>query len=473
MKNNAFLMLNLLSEVDAEWMLSFFQDASKEFGQKLVDQVVKVRSTLPNERFTKLEELYVIEGLGEKGTDLLLASINTEPKYAGMVKGRETFTFSIAPVIPKSHLGEMVLEGTGPDFKDKKERTYLLYYKPELNKETIHKVVKSLTGFVSSQNDSVFMIQALNNKFIVARLSAPGHIYNHGASLGSRFRIYDEKNPAYPNTANSNLTNSKMAVAFEHEHYIFSNQKGTLRFDSTSNKVIGESLNNGHVPTSDQYFDISGIIGKPQWASPNTYKSFTIMTHHASQSLPANDPREFIQLGTTTNQVLEGTGRQHFWQGKTSLRYVEVIEDVRIRAIENRSHTGVEKDNMYLQIDNGAVSTQYYANTATNLPQSAFFDMYVFYGCWDERANISCRVIFHAKTGSKGFLGVNTSDALTGNYGYVMEDALFSIENGTGNNNNNVFLKTNYGKYLKSWRNSVVATSTDPIDHEQWEIVFS
>lgn len=74
MKNNAFLMLDFLSEVDTEWMLSFFKDASKEFGKKLVDEVIKVRSTLPNKRFTKLEELYAIEGLGEKGTDLLLAS---------------------------------------------------------------------------------------------------------------------------------------------------------------------------------------------------------------------------------------------------------------------------------------------------------------------------------------------------------------------------------------------------------------
>lgn len=480
MKNDVFLMLDFLSQIDATLMLSFFQDASKEFGKELVDQVIKLRSTLPDKKFTTIDQLHSIKGLGEKGTHLLLASINTEPKHPGMVKSRETFTFSVAPTIPKEHLGQMVLEGTGPDFKDTKERIYLLYYKPELQKEDIHKVVKNLTGFRSSQNDSVFLIQTLDNGFIGASIgaTAPGYIYPANVRSASRFRLYDTKNPAYPNTVNSNLTNSKVAVAFEHENSFFFNRRGILGFDSASNEVISKTLNNGHVPTSDQYFDISGIIGRPYWASPKTYKSFTIMTHHASPSLPTTDPREFIQLKTGAGiQILEGTGRQHFWQGKTSLRYVEVIEDICIRAIDNRSHTGVEKDNMYLHLDDTVVprvvSTQYFASGATNLPLSIFFDMYVYYGCWGDRDNISCKIMLRSKSTQRDLLSVESNDKIVGfASGSNIQDSFLFVENGTGNNNNNIFLKTQYGKYLKSWRNTVVATSTDPIDHEQWEIVM-
>jgi len=475
MKNDVFLMLDFLSVIDEKWMLSLFQVASKEFGKELVEQVIKVRSTLPNEKFTTVEQLYSIDGLGKEGVNMLLSVMNTEPKYPGMLKGRETFTFSKAPVIPKPYLKQIILEATGADFKGKKERTYLLYYKPELKKEEVHEVVKSLTGFVSSQNDRIFLIQNLDNTFVAAQTVAPGSIYKYGPKNASRFRIYDEKNPAYPNLGNTNLTNSEVAVAFEYENsnYPFLGG-GILRFDSASNKVIGGTLSQGQIPTSDQYFDISGIIGRPHWASPKTFKSFTIMTH-AAQTPSPNDPREFIQIGSTSFQSLEGTNQQAFWRGKTGFRYVEVIEDVCLRTVHNQSHTGVEKDNMYLHVDNGVipstVSTQYFASGATNLPQNIFFDLHIFYGYWDYRDTISCKIMLRGKIAGKGFLQVDSNDTLRVG-GNNMQDYFLFLEKGWGENNNNVFLKTTHGKYLKSWNNVVSAASVDRIGHEQWEIIF-
>lgn len=480
MKNNAHKILTFLSVVDENWMLSFFQEASKSFGKELVDQVIETRSKLPNKRFSSLEELYAIKSLGEKGTNTLLSSIK-EDKYPEMIKSADTFTFTEEPNIPKSYQGKIAFEETGSKNEKENQRTYLLYYKPELEKETILKLVKSLAGFKSRQRDRLFAIQTMNNRFIAAQAGYltpqshyKGYIYNFEIGVTTIFRINHLQTPAYPSLGSTYVQNGNAAVTFEYDDLTNPSRKGILKFDKVSNKILGAHLTQQLHITTDYQFDIEGIIGRPSWASPDKFRSFSIMNHTA-QNPQTSNTREFIQQGSIHYQILEGTNSQTPWVGKTNFRYVEVIKDVCIRAIHNNSHQGVQKDNMYLSVNintNPQVSTEYVAPGTTNIPQNIFLDMYVFYGYWEDRNSISSKIML-APSGGYNFININSNDQVKINTGSVdIHTQFLFLEQGWGQNNNNVYLKTIHGKYLKSWQNVVVADATAPVVQEQWEIII-
>jgi|GEM_PF-3964505 len=412
----------------------------------------------------------------ETGNDKQLAQLTKEEKPTGLVKSRHTVTFMTPPQLPKTLKDRVVLKKVG---KAKAEAvTFQIYYWPEEDKEFVLKTLKQLKGFKSIDIDRKFVLQTSNNEFVSA-VPFTTSIYNRSLYWAAYFNVHDFSTPAYSGV---NASYNNAAVAFEFENRLFSSSgEGILRFNPGSNRVEGNQLTPGYAVTSDNYFDPIGILGKPSWASDHMYTSFTMMTHAAQPPVPV-DSREFVRLSATSGgSALQGSNHQIPWNAPNVFKYVEVIEDICIRAIHNNSHQGAQKDNMYLSVvnpnPNNQVVTQYVAQGTQNWPIGVFFDMFVFYGYWENRNTLSSKIVLRSKTGAspsqQPILVVNSDHSISlDNNPSDLRNSFLFVEQGWGQNNNKVLLRTMHGNHLKSWRTSVTADWGTFSGQEQWEILL-
>ena len=214
-----------------------------------------------------------------------------------------------------------------------------------------------------------------------------------------------------------------------------------------------------------QHYDIYGILGQPSWIhGQNPFKSFTLMTYYDNAVLNP-DLRVFIsQEGSKAKGLV---GNDIGWLSKNWFRYVDIVEDISIKAVYetsafNRMHMAV--------LPNNDVSFNH-IHIWQALPQETKFDMLVFYGYWGDRKTIATKVFFRSKSNGK-FLSAGVNGDVSCNSATMGENETFWVEQGWGTSVDNVVLKTNHGKYLYHYKSYAKADAVTPITFEQLRIVI-
>lgn len=489
MENNTFLieMLNFFNLADAEMMAGFPDAAGKAIGSEIAKNVIALRTKIGEPGFTELAQLGKVKGLEAAVKAAVKAMEDAQPPK-GMVRSRTLFTFAGKPPVISGLerdikfevASQTICDEEGNPIQQGDETTYVLYYSEKLNKEQLFKALEANLYYRSSSLERVFAIQTRNNQFVT--MSIPNYsVYLRSIYWASKFKItHSINNPHSPYSFPWNPTskpNPYLAVAIQTSFY---GNLGYLNFNSPQNRVAPRQItSNTPNPTIEEYFDISGIVGEPWAGAHPMFKNFTLM-NTAQGNITGNDPREFIAADNAlpsggSNNGLVGSNNQTGWLREHQLRYVEVIENMSLESVQNMSHSGSAR--WFVNCVNSSTgeinAIQISAGAA--IPDSAKFDMFVFYGYWDERSNISCRVAFRSKSSGQ-FVGLQPNslgiqENINAKHLDLNEATSFYVENGWGGSVNNINLKTSFGKYLMCWQNVVVANTTSPINHEQFKVV--
>lgn len=486
---NTIQLLDFLNHADAEFIAAFVAGKKIKLDEETIGNLIKAREAQGDSGFTDLEQVSKIKGFDESVMKRLQQAFDVPEKHKGMVKSRTTFVFrgEAAPKL-KDYEGEVIFEKSPTlqvDAENKVvemgETEFNLYYAPSVNKEQLFKAIKREKNFLRHGTAHLFAIQLRNDQFILTSPSSSGlTCFHRSIYWASKFRIYSIKYFAHnPNQFPSFSTqpNMYMSVSLACED---GGRQGLLRLDPNLSNVKCQSpgpnddIPPGYPPEDEYYFDISGIIDFPYFAQPELVKSFTLM-NYVQEQLPATDPREFITLGGGYDALIR-SNNQTPWVRDHQFRLVEVLEDISLRSIDNMSHVNQFKNNMYLRVDaQGNVSSTYIAAGSAHSTET-LFDLFVFYGYWEDRHRISCRVVLQSKRNNR-FLSVDQSENVSCSTPLLFEDldanTSFYVEQGWGTNNDRIFLKTFWGKYLYVWQNTVGADISAPNSmHEQFEVMI-
>lgn len=476
MEASIYRLLSFLNLAEGDLIAGLPGATGKPMGPKVASLLVDTRNKYKG-GFSDLAQLQEISHIGDTGVKAMLKAFSDHPKHPGFVQSGTRFTLAKgAPKLPE-YEGRVIFEKAAYSQVDENlkpldmgdEAHYDLYYAEGLDKEQLFRAITASPNFRSSSAVRVFAMQMRNNQFVAT--SVPNNsVYSRSLFFANKFKIHSSivnPHPPYnPWWAPSNKPNPYLAVAISTDFY---GNQGVLNFSESLNRVGAPSL--GTLNASN-YFDISGIIGTPTWAAPDHFKSFNILNFKQS-NITASDPREYIAASPSlSNQnALVGSNNQIGWYREHQIRYVEVLENISVQAVHNASHSGAQ--NVYLNVNNvnGDVSA-IYVNKGAAIPATAKFDMFVFYGYWNDRKNISCRVAFKSRYNGR-LMGLNDSLEQVncgGTNNELTERTSFYVEQGWGTDVNAVALKTFYGKYLLTWQNGVGADSVVPINAEQFYI---
>ncbi len=487
MENNTVVIeiLNFFNLADAELMGSMPDANGKPLGTATAKRVIEERAKISKEGFTTLEQVMKIKGLGEATIGMIVKRMTNAIKHPSMTKSRTLFTF--APQAPelKEYADRVVLEKLpstaidekGNPIEETDQATYEVYYAPDVNKEQLFKRLEADANFRTTSLQRVFAIQARNNQFVAT--SVPNSsVYLREIFFANKFKMrYESAYQHTPFTFAATHPNAKVTVAIETDFY---GNMGLLNFNAAQNRVSARTAPVGSPAILSDFFDISGIIGEPWNGAHPMFKNFTLM-NFAQMNIPSGDPREFISADNAVSQpgsqngLIGSNNNTESWRRENQLRYVEIVENVAIESMVNPSHSGSNRwfvNCLNYAGDINAISQS--PNAA--IPLGAKFDMYVFYGYWEERGNIACRVAFRSKQNNR-FLGLKANtlgiyEDLSATHSSLNEYTSFYVENGWGGTVNNVNLKTSTGKYVMCWQNVMVADAVSPINNEQFKIVY-
>lgn len=477
-------ILNFFNLADVE-LISAMPDATgKPLGTAVAKRVVEERAKVSKQGFSNLEQLMKVKGLGESNVTAILKRMLNSYPHPDKVRSRTIFTFAKQAPELKEYEGDVVLEKLPSNAVDEKgnpveipgQASYALYYRSGVNKDQLFKRLEADTNFLTSEQDRKFAIQTRNNQFVAT--SVPNSsVYLREMFFANKFRIRTMTSYAHGILFAANRPNAKRTVSIETDFY---GNLGVLSFNPTANRVGTRHVTpNQTLPLTD-FFDISGIISEPWNGAHPLFKNFTLMTH-VQANIPSGDPREFIAADNAVSQpgsqngLVGNNNNNESWRRECQLRYVEVVENVAIESVFNTTQNSNSRWFLYASNNQGDVNVLGQAPTA-GIPLAAQWDMYVFYGYWDERSNIATRVAFRSKA-SGHFLGLKANslgiyENLNTINSSLNEMTSFYVENGWGGTGNNVQIKTSSGKYLRSWQTTVIADSVSPINDEQFKIII-
>lgn len=473
-------LLKFLSLADAEAIDKLGEDAVN-LGETLAKRIVEAREKYEGGIYSVREQVLAVKGLGEQRYAQLLSVFERNPEHKGMLKSRTMFSFAGRPPCLDEYRGEIHWERSPKVELDEKLGapesneldSYELYYEPRVNKEQLFKAIRSSRNFRHSIDGRQFAIQVRNGQFVTGYPNSS--VLLRDLYFAAHLSIHSELRPGHLTAGNFPATHVPMWARAVSMHFDFSGMETYLSWDAAHNRVRCMDLTQ-QTPGPRELWDVSGIL-QPYWGNSGTFESFTMMPWIQSVLPAGADPREIIeadpQIGSSTGLV--GQNSQVGWERDAQMRYVEVIENVRVRAIENSSHTGAQSNQMFLSVNSqGEVSSVHVAPGANNPPVGTFFDMYVLYGHFDNRDDIVCNIMLKSRMngrllGTGGPLGEEVR--CDNSYTHIAPNVKWEVERGWGNTPWRVALRSEAGKYLFNWRHVVNASTVEVINMEQWEIV--
>jgi hypothetical protein len=487
-QNAAQQLLDFMNLADVLLIAGLPGADGKPLGEALAKRIMEARVKASKTGFTDLKDLAVIKGLGEAGVKELVNRFAMERPYHGKLRSRTLFTFAKdAPKLPE-YGDDVILELIVRYELDEKgelkpagdENTYAVYYAPAVDVTQLFKALRASKNYRTDVLEHTFAIQTRNNQFVAAVV--PGSsVYLRDMYFASKFKLfYHAAYEHMPIMASPNYPNAKATVGIETNFY---GNQGRLSFSTSQNRVGSVQVQGNPAPTVAQKFDLAGIIGEPWPGAHPLFKNFTMMPFIQMYIQTGADPREFIAgdpVAGSQNGLVGSNNKTESWQRDFQLRYVEVVEDVLLESILNPSHSGTDRWYVNCKHDAsngyaGAINAIRVPTWAT-APASARFDMFVFYGYWEERGNIACRVAFRSKNSNK-FVGLIPSgggiaEGLNALHTTLDSNTSFYVENGWGGTVNHLNLKTATGKYVICWQDIVSADSVCPINSEQFQVII-
>ena len=455
--------------------LEHFADGNKKgIGTTTAKRIKDVQAELEEQQFTTIDQIIAISGIGDDKISDMKAAIEKMDNKSTLIKSKTIFSFKGTPPFFENFKEQIKLVPTKLDAKDSDEKSYYLYYDKNLEKEQVFTHLKSSLGYSKSWQDEWFVIQGEDGNFLsadpttgivkfVSQIGVNGDEFFKFSSNFNQHASYDPNYHTGPRDVQKYSFLYALLKCQSDQNQTFQNPLSSLYIDYSNRELkYGVATNTTNHP---HHFDIYGILGQPAWINgQNPFKSFTLMTYFHNQVL-SPDQRVFIsQEGSKLKGIV---GNDVGWKPKNWFRYVDVVEDISIKA---RYETGLH-NKMHLAINpNNSVSFNH-IHSWQQFPVNTKFDMLVFYGHWGERNTIVTKVFFRSKSNHK-FLSVDTNDTVKCNSNTMGDNESFFIEQGWGSDTNDVLLKTYHGKYFYHYKSYAKADTITPISFEQMKIVI-
>lgn len=462
-KVNAQRVLDYFNQATVSQIAGTMDQNGKEIGEILAKKIVNARGKNKSGRFSSLKAVQAIEGISMTKLDALMNAISAPAPKSGLVKSRTLLSFAGRLPDLKEYNGKvrLVEKPTFEFAKDQtaeelKEKKYYLYYDPELDRDQVIKVLSNHRSYRNSGSDLLFAIQTMNGKFVSVSISG---------QVGFSNNILDREVFEHSMYLINHITPAGVQGWSQLYNFLAVTIKlkglDYLYYDYTTGKISYGPFNS-QAANSPFHFDIYGALGKPTWAPDDLFKAFTLMNYY-KEDVSVVDPRKFISQETND---LKGTNLIG-WLPKNWFRYVDVVENVSLKSKTPLSSTG---RTCLSTSQAGATSFEDFP-TAQPIPARGLFDMYCMYGFWDDRKNISAKVVFRSKLNGK-FLSVNSNDIVSCGQIAHGPNEMFLVEDGWGGRADDVVLKTSFGKYLYAYQGYAKADTVVPINFEQFEIIY-
>lgn len=458
---------------DEQVLINFLNQLSKDdspFSEEITLKFIEQRSTLPKNQFGSIKEVLEVKGIGEKTLSLLTELVDYE-KDKVRLRSRTVFSFIGEAPSMEEYRGKVKFEPVPTDGKQGTKgglQEYYLYYTSDLNKEQLFSRIKNKQNYQSSPNDPWFAIQIHDGKFLSVANDTLGFSDTIRADEAFRFDITGRA--IIVNSTDRQLYPNNLTKIVAQRN----NGQGGLFFDYGTKEVkYNPTQNYISAPNEPFYFDFFGI----QSSNFNVYKGFTLMNFWKGtigyprplQDGNGIDERRFI---TATGAGLLG---HHYdspgWLPENWYRYVDIVENTSLEI----KHLSSQNQQWYVSTNQNGEVAMSSRGVGSPIPVTALFDMYVFYGRWEKRSQISARVVFRSKLNGQ-CLSVDVDNNITCNTPSHDWNETFLIEQGWGEELNNINLKTPHGKYLYGFLyqgNPVVkADSVTPLNYEQIKVVY-
>lgn len=455
--------------------LEHFADGNeKGIGTTTAKRIKETQDELENQQFTSIEQISAIKGIGKDKIADMKAAIEKMANTSTLIKSKTIFYFKGTPPAFENFKEQVKLVPTKLDAKDSDEKSYYLYYDKGLEKEQVFTHIQSGLGYSNSWQDVWFVIQGKDGDFlsadpttgIVQFVSQVGLNGNEYFKFSTGLNNHSTYDPYQQTGAGKNVQKYSFLYALlkckADPNQTYQGSFSSLYIDYSNRELkYGVAANTTNHP---HHFDIYGILGQPAWISgQNPFKSFTLMTYFHNQVL---SPDQRVFISQEGNKLKGVVGNDVGWKPKNWFRYVDVVEDISIRA---RYETSVHiKMHLAVNPDDSA-SFNYIPNNF--FPANTQFDMLVFYGYWGERNTIVTKVFFRSKENHK-FLSVDANDKVRCNSTTMGDNESFFIEQGWGTNVDDVVLKTYHGKYFYHYQSYAKADTITPSSFEQMKIVI-
>jgi hypothetical protein len=484
MKTETTRLLSYLNAALPEMIATLRPGGKEPVGEKTAASIVAQRTKLGEGGFTDFTQVAAIRELGKQKANALLILFIQEVKHKDKVRSRTTFSFAGAPPVLPEYGKEVIFEKLSSGLGDDNNISeYEVFYGPGVNRDQLFKTLRNQRMYHGESLSASFALQARNNQFVLAT-SDFDEVLLYNLYHASTFRAVDvqfnpyNNNPACPVTWPTQLTNPNHKFKTRLQFLSYNNSR-VVYFDNSlvlSSRPLGS-------PQADEFFDIEGVFGGEPWPGAQNYlHSVTIMNHQNSPCIRNQDNRYYIGANhpvPTGPGVLSNCFNKNHnpsWDHDNQFRFVEVVENVGIRSFNNPSHGNNE---YFLSVQNylSVNAKAYPLNTnPAALSDRERFDMYVFYGVWDDRGNKCCRVAFRSHY-SGCFLGLkdspdNVTEELSCEHYKLNDRTSFYVNNGWGTDPDNIFLQTSYGKFLGMWGTWAGSASENKLSTEQLRIVI-
>lgn len=515
-------LLQIVNMADSKFLDVFADGKGKGLGEKMAEKLVETRTNLPNGVFTSLKEVRSIKGIGDDKIEDMLAAANelilSETVEDDMIESRTAYVISGKPPTLEEFRDQIRLERRGifivgeggETLESSKDQTFILHYDRSVDRDKLFKTLLNHPSVKQTIFNHTYFIEDANGEFIIATPNQSAGVFNIQAASVCRVAAY-KPNAYGPAPQGAQTPNTSLAIALVCESGYNAGQERILKMSGNTtsqfSRITSEGFKNSsetgpQAPSNwltqdEYYFDVSGFFSPPTWASPDLYRSFTMMESRPQSIDPfQQDNRRFIETDgglssglKVSNLPVPQQGYQQF-RRENQFRVAEVIRNVCIRPVHNGSFVGQEEYNVFLNWalpsgQPGFCEGRFLA-PGSSLPNTIFLDMIVLYGRWEDREKIACKVMFAlprsvSVNNRRRFLIVNDDDSLSvSGFGTSLtraqrSAATFDVEPGWGGNK--VFLKTVHGKYLSTWRRSqggynIGSSNTVPLNGEQWEILL-
>jgi hypothetical protein len=467
-------LLEFLNQATAKQIDEFADGSKNGIGITIAKKIIQKRDGLPNGKFTSIQELSDIKGVGKDKIADMLSFIAQTPIESKFIKSRTIFAFAGGAPNLQEYKGEVKFE-LAEEFLDSKEDTkneykeikYRLYYNPQLNKEQLFKSIENSRNFRNSSNDYWFAIQANDGRFIS---KLPNGDIGFSNTIGANEKLYaiqyaSPHHPSHPYHSGHLNENDQQLFPFYKTAFSFgfnSPKHDVLYVDWGSQSIKHQNAYINILADPKYFFDAFGILSPPTWVTPDLFKAFTF-ANYADDPIPATDPRKFVGQEGNLLKLRNQIG----WEPKNWFRYVDIVENVGIKA--KRDYPGFR--NRHMVITNGQVSFQHVHTWDVPPPASGRFDMYVFYGKWGDRQNIAPRVMFKSRSNGN-YLSVNGNDVVLCTATTPSNESTFYVEQGWDGQIDDINLKTFQGKYLYGYQTYAKADKVFPLGFDQIEIVY-
>lgn len=458
---------------DGQVLIEFLNQMTtndKLFSEEISQLLLQKREKLPNQRFSSIQEIASIKGIGEKRLKMILELVDYKEKEVHLLKSRTIFSFLGDAPPMKDYQGKVKFEAVPSAEKNEGElRDYYLYYTSDLDREQLISQIKHTSTYKGSFNDPWFAIQTHSGHFLSVANDQLGfasaitgdEAFRFSKSMRNGFDIHNPQ--LYP------IHSTRIIAQRNHG-------RGGLFYDYGRKEVAynpNQNNSNHPNPNAPFHFDLFGQNSPA--GSP--HKAFTLMNYwqySIGRPRPAQDgngidERRFI---TATGAGLLG---HHYdspgWLPQNWYRYVDIVENMSLEVKQLSS----KNQQWYVSTNHNGNVALSARITGNPIPQEALFDMYVFYGRWEDHSNIATRVVFRSKLNGR-CLAVDMNNNVTcTSLGHHWNETFF-IEQGWGGHYNDVSLKTAHGKYLLGFLYQgspvVKADAVTALTLEQFRVVY-